>query len=139
MSYINELKAKWDAFLNKLRPAFEGAVSVWEKIWDVLCRSVRGLFMRRKVIMALPVCYLLLKLREYCSENLPAQVGLILQESGEFSMLMPRDTVLDGCTLLTAGCLLMMFLSRKTLYPWLISLFSLALPLVFLLVNSFPV
>ena len=44
MSYINELKAKWDAFLNKLRPAFEVAVSVWEKIWDVLSRIGKNIF-----------------------------------------------------------------------------------------------
>jgi hypothetical protein len=31
-----------------------------------------------------------------------------------------------------------MFLSKKVLYPWLISVFSLALPLVLWLTNIFP-
>ena len=38
----------------------------------------------------------------------------------------------------TALCLLLMMCSRKTIYPWLISLFSLVLPLVLMLGAVFP-
>ena len=37
-----------------------------------------------------------------------------------------------------ALCLLMMLISRRTIYPWLISLFSLILPFALLITNIFP-
>ena len=39
---------------------------------------------------------------------------------------------------LTAVCLLLMFISKKVLYPWLISIFSLVLPILILITNIFP-
>ena len=39
---------------------------------------------------------------------------------------------------ITAICIAMMFLSRRVVYPWLISLFSLILPILLLLINTFP-
>jgi hypothetical protein len=38
---------------------------------------------------------------------------------------------------ITGGCLLMMVFSRKVIYPWLISVFSLVLPLLVLALNFF--
>jgi hypothetical protein len=38
----------------------------------------------------------------------------------------------------TAACLLLMFCSRRTLYPWLISIMSLLLPMLILLLNNYP-
>ena len=45
------------------------------------------------------------------------------------------DTAAFG---VTGGCLAMMFLSRKTVYPWMICMFSMLLPLLILLTNIFP-
>jgi hypothetical protein len=39
---------------------------------------------------------------------------------------------------ITVGCLVMMFFSRKTIYPWIISLMSLLLPLLLIVTNTFP-
>ena len=39
---------------------------------------------------------------------------------------------------ITAVCVVMIFLSRRVVYPWLISLFSLILPIVLYWVNIFP-
>ena len=39
---------------------------------------------------------------------------------------------------LTAACLLLMFCSRKAMYPWAISIFTLALPVLLLLSNVYP-
>ena len=39
---------------------------------------------------------------------------------------------------ITAVCLLLMFVSRRILTPWLVSMFSLALPVIILLLNIFP-
>ena len=43
-----------------------------------------------------------------------------------------------GPLALTIGCLVLMFCSRKAMYSWAISIFTLALPLLLLLSNAYP-
>ena len=92
----------------------------------------------RKIIMAVPVVIAAVKLAQYCSETLPKEVGLSLQENGEYALMVSRDLAVFGPLLLTTVCLLLMFCSRRTLYPWLISIFTLALPLLIIVTNMFP-
>ena len=75
----------------------------------------------------------------YNLEKLPKVVGLDLQISGDFDIQVVRELAVLGPVALTALCLLLMFISRRTLTPWLVSIFTLALPLLILLSNVFPV
>ena len=92
----------------------------------------------RKVIMAVPVVLVALRLAAYNMQNLPEQVGIDLQANGEFARMISRQTAVSWPLMVTGGCLALMFLSRKTVYPWLISLFSLILPVLLLLTNLYP-
>ncbi len=96
------------------------------------------LFRLRKVVLAAPVVYAAVKLALYNQKNLPEQVGINLQSSGEFAQLIARDMAVLGPLGLTAACLLLMFCSRKAMYPWAISVFTLALPILILLTNLYP-
>lgn len=96
------------------------------------------LFRLRKIVMAVPVVYWALKLASYNRENLPEQVGINLQSSGEFAQMISRDMAVMGPLGLTVACLLLMFCSRKAMYPWAISIFTLALPLLILFSNLYP-
>ncbi len=96
------------------------------------------LFRLRKIVMAVPVVYAALKLASYNRANLPEQVGINLQSSGEFAQMISRDMAIMGPLGLTAACLLLMLCSRKAMYPWAISIFTLALPLLILLTNLYP-
>ena len=96
------------------------------------------LFRLRKVVMAVPVVYAALKLASYNREHLPEQVGINLQSSGEFAWMIARDTAVMGPLGLTVACLLLMFCSRKAMYPWAISIFTLVLPLLILVSNLYP-
>ena len=96
------------------------------------------LFKLRKLVLAVPVVYWALKLALYNRSNLPEQVGINLLSSGEFAQTISRDMAVMGPLGLTAACLLLMFCSRKALYPWAISIFTLALPLLILLTNLYP-
>ena len=96
------------------------------------------LFRLRKVVMAVPVIYWALKLAAYNRENLPEQVGINLLSNGEFSQMISRDMAVMGPLGLTAACLLLMLCSRKAMYPWAISIFTLALPLLILFTNLYP-
>ena len=97
----------------------------------------KWLYRLRSVVLAIPVAASALFLAIFNQAKLPAQVGIILQENGEYAHMVGKGVAVLGPLALTAVCLLMMFCSRKVLYPWLISLFSLVLPLVVLLTNSF--
>ncbi len=96
------------------------------------------LFRLRKFVLAAPVVYYALRLAAYNAKNLPPQVGLNLQASGEFALTISRQLAVMGPLGLTAGCLVLMFLSRKAMYPWAVSVFTLALPLLLLLSNVYP-
>ena len=82
-------------------------------------------------LLPLQVCH-------WNGQHLPEQVGLDLQSTGEFAMTVSRQLAVMGPLGLTAACLLLMFCSRKAMYPWAISIFTLALPVLLLLSNLYP-
>ncbi len=92
----------------------------------------------RSVVLAIPVAVAAVGLALYNMVTLPANVGINIQETGEFAQMVGRGTAVVGPLVLTAICLALMFCSRRVIYPWLISLFSLVLPLVILITNIFP-
>ena len=96
------------------------------------------LFRLRKLVLAAPVVYYALKLAEYNREHLPEQVGINLQATGEFAQYISRNMAVMGPLALTGGCLILMFCSRKAMYSWSISVFTLALPPLLLFSNAYP-
>lgn len=122
-----------------------GQATAWQKICnvfriigDVLLTIGKWIVRLRSIWMAIPVAYVALELAMYSRENLPEQVGINLLESGEFAYYISKETAVMGPLAVTAACLLLMFCSRRTLYPWLISIFTLALPFLLLITNTFP-
>ena len=92
----------------------------------------------RQVVMAAPVVLVVVALAGKCRELLPPMVGINLLENGEFAQMVAREAAISGCMAVTVIALVFMFLSRKTVYPWLISLLSLLLPLLLIVTNTFP-
>ena len=118
---------------------FLGAVApAMKKIYHVLYQIGLWIYRLRAILLALPVIFGALQLARINYELLPDMVGLGLQSSGEYLYLVAKEAAVYGPLALTALCLLMVALSRKTIYPWIISIFSLALPLMILLTNIFP-
>lgn len=108
------------------------------KINHVISAVGTWLFRLRKPVMAAPVVYYAVKLAQYNRLHLPEQVGVNLQSTGEFAQYISRDLAVMGPLALTGGCLILMFCSRKAMYSWAISIFTLALPLLLLLSNAYP-
>lgn len=117
---------------------FEKVKAVISKINHVINVIAKWLYHLRKFVLAAPVVYYALKLAAYNSEHLPEQVGINLQATGEFAQTISRNMAVMGPLALTAACLLLMFCSRKAMYSWAISVFTLALPLLLLLSNAYP-
>lgn len=108
------------------------------KINRIISTVGTWLFRLRKPVMAAPVVYYAVKLAQYNRIHLPEQVGVNLQSTGEFAQYISRDLAVMGPLALTGGCLILMFCSRKAMYSWAISIFTLALPLLLLLSNAYP-
>lgn len=117
---------------------FAKVKAVAAKVNSIINLIFVWLFRLRKPVMAAPVVYFALKLAAYNREHLPEQVGIDLQSTGEFAQTISRQLAVTGPLALTLACLLLMFCSRKTMYPWAISIFTLALPLLLLLSNVYP-
>lgn len=94
-------------------------------------------FRMRKLIMSVPVVLAAVWLGQYNAGHLPEQVGLNLQANGEYAYMVSRNLAVLCPLGVTAFCLVMVFLSRRTVYPWIISIFSLALPILLLVTNTF--
>lgn len=92
----------------------------------------------RKVLMAIPVILAAIYLARYNMANLPAQVGIDLQTTGVYAQMISRDLAALGPLAVTGGCLLLMFCSRRIFYPWIISVFTLVLPILLYLTNIYP-
>lgn len=110
--------------------------SIWDRIVLVVRTVCQWIFRLRKVFMALPVLYAAMELAKKNLEELPEMVGFDIQSTGEFAQMISRDTAVYGPLALTCVCLILMLMSRKTIYPWLISIFSLVLPLLIWVLNA---
>ncbi len=138
MSLIDKMSGGWNTACKKMAPFMATlrralrATGTWlVKAWNFLCHM-------RKVIAAIPVGVGAVVLALYNQGHLPAKVGIGLQSSGDFTMLIDRELAVLGPIAITALCLLLMFLSKRTLTPWLVSLFTLAVPVLILVTNIFP-
>ena len=127
-----------ESFKERFSNVMNSIMKVLKKIGNILHLIGSWIFRLRKIILAIPVVYLAVSLAINNLSQLPEEVGLNLQASGEFAMTVTRGTAVMGPVGVTAACLLLMFCSRKTLYPWIISLFSLVLPVLILFMNNYP-
>lgn len=122
----------------KVNPGWEKTKAVFQTVGKVFAKIGQYIFKLRSVLLAIPVVYAAVRLALYAQANLPEQVGINLKETGEYALMVSRNTAIMGSLAVTAACLLMMFISRRTIYPWLISIFSLVLPILLIVTNIFP-
>lgn len=112
---------------------------VFKKIEEIITVICGCIFRLRKIFMAIPVVYLALRIANENMQRLPEAVGLNFQSTGEFAVMVTREYAVNGPLALTGFCLLLMFFSRKTLFPWVISIFTLVLPYLIYFTNMMPV
>lgn len=124
--------------LNKLRDFWQRSEPARSKIWNVLRQIGLWIYRLRSVLLAIPVVVAAIHLAKECMKVLPDRVGLMILENGSYQWMVNRNTAVLVPLIVTGACLLMMFCSRKVIYPWLISIFSLVLPIVIYITNVFP-
>ena len=112
--------------------------NVLKKIGHVLGQIGKWIYRLRGFFMAIPVALAALYLAAQNMSRLPEEVGINLQANGEYAFLISRGLAVMAPLVVTGVCLVMMWLSRRTIYPWIISIFSLVLPILIWITNVFP-
>ena len=124
-------------FVQKFKDVCGKISAVFKKIEEIITVICQCIFKVRKIFMAIPVVYLAFQIASLNMERLPEAVGLNLQSNGEFALMVTREYAVYGPLGLTGFCLLLMFFSRKTLFPWVISIFTLVLPYLLYFTNLY--
>ena len=127
---------------NQKKSAMQHVENGLEKFGESICAVFSGMAKGlryaagfKKVWLAVPVAIAAVYLAIYTGAKLPRYVGINLLENGDYAFLVTREIAIMGPLAVTAVCLLLMFCSKRVLYPWLVSVFSLVLPLLILLIN----
>lgn len=95
------------------------------------------LYKLRGVFLSLPIAVVAVFMALNSLRILPEQVGFFVQADGQFQYFVSRDLAILVPAAVTLICIVITSLSKKVIYPWLISLFSLVLPLILWFTNAF--
>lgn len=124
-------------FSETVKTAYGKVRAVCGRVGEIVGLICTWIFRLRKIFMAAPVVYFAIRIAMENMERLPEQVGLNLQSNGEFAMMVTRQYAVLGPLCVTGFCLLLMFCSKKTVFPWIISIFTLVLPYLIYLTNMY--
>ncbi len=126
----------WEKFTEK--PWVQKTGEFFKKVGFVLKLTAKWAYQLRSLVLSIPVfvCAGALAIRN--ARLLPEFVGFGMLASGEYQWLISRGTAVLLPLAVTAICIALMLCSKKMLYPWLISMFSLVLPLVIWFSSTFP-
>ena len=138
MKQSNNLILQWKKLKADIQPAMENTKQFCVSAHAWIRVAWKNVVRLRKVIAAVPVGFGAVVLGINNLSKLPDSVGIDIQSDGTFSVLVARELAVLGPIAITAICLLLMFSSKRILTPWLVSLFSLAIPLLILITNVFP-
>lgn len=138
MNFFASVQKKWDSLCEKTRPFRESVREGAQDTGKTMKVIGRYIYRMRAVLMAVPVGIAAAYLAVMNFTKLPQSVGIGLLSDGTFSMLVPRELAVFAPLAVTALSVLLMLCSKKTVYPWLISVFTLVLPLLIYVTNAFP-
>lgn len=135
---MDKIIESWHALCRAALPVLEAIGRFFKRVWDILLTIWAYVSKLYKVFLAAPVVYAAVVLALQNMTRLPKKVGLDLQFDGTFAIQLSRELAVLGPLAITALCLLLMFCSRRVLTPWVVSVVSLALPILIWVINVFP-
>ncbi len=133
---MEKIKNGWKKLWQK--PDFKAESESGGNMFLIICSWVYKL---RSIFLAIPVLFAAIILAIHNMAKLPETVNLYFPGENILAANLTelsREVAVFGPLLITVLCLTMMFLSRRVTFPWLISLFSLVLPLFLYFITVFP-
>jgi len=138
MGFLEAISAKWNALIEKCTPAFMKIGNFFRKVGNGISVAWDFVVKFKQFFLAVPVAVGAVILAMRNMRVLPKKVGFGIQLDGTFDFVIARGIAVLGPVAITALCLLLMFGSKRVLTPWLVSLFSLALPILLWIINCYP-
>ena len=127
--FFQNIKAEYQQFLE---------TKSGQKLKDVgtvLRLTFKWAYKLRSLVLSIPVAVIALALAVRNLAQLPAQVSFRLLQ---YQFVISKGIAVSLPVAITAVCLCMMLMSKKMLYPLLISVFSLVLPIALWFTYLFP-
>ena len=138
MNFFVTIEEKWNLICKKTEPFRKTTRGIIKKIGKFISVAWSYIYRLRTVFMAVPVCVAAVFLALQNMSRLPESVGIWLLSNGEYYMWVPKELAVIAPVAVTAFCILLVLCSKKALYPWLISIFTLVLPFWIYYTNLFP-
>lgn len=150
MNWLDKIVEKWNWLVGKVRPVWEATKNVIGSIGHVFALLWKYIYMFRGILISAPVAAAAVLVASWGQKNLPEMVDIthvVVDKEAEGALLglfvmtseqISRDVAVGAPLFLTALCLVFTILSKRTLYPWLISVFTLCLPIVMYFLNTYP-
>ena len=105
-------------------------------IWENICALCRCAYRLRRILLSALVAVAAVIIAIFNLFSLPRMVGVGIQLSGEYTFMLWRGFAVIGPLMLTAFCIYLIFKTREILYTWLISVFSLVVPVMLYLTKE---
>lgn len=150
MEWLNTFMDKFYAFIGKVQPIFAAIGRFFAVLGSGFYKIGMYMYRLRSLLLAAPVAaaalILALSNRDRLAETIevtkitynPEAVDALFGFLELSTTTITRDAAVYGPAMITAACLVMMICSKRTLYPFLISVFSLCLPLVIWFFSVYP-
>ena len=150
MQWLNTFMDKFYAFVEKIRPFFVFMGRFFRGVGEAFYKVGLYMYRLRSLILAAPVAgiavILAMENRDRLAETVEVSTVKFNPQAADalFGFLevgtatITRDLAVYGPAAITAACLLMMIFSKRTLYPFMISIFTLCLPVVIWFLSVFP-
>ena len=150
MHWLNSFVDKCKAFWGKVSPVLRAIGRFFRAVGKVFYKIGHYLYLMRALILGAPVAAAAVVLAARNMDRLPKSVEVTKvaintkAPDALFGFLelstaaITREAAVYGPVILTAACLLMMIFSKRALYPFLVALFSLCLPIALYYFTVFP-
>lgn len=150
MKFLDMIVEKWNWLKDKVRPVWDTTKKVFSMVGKVFSVIWKVIFSLRGILISAPVAIAALVVASWAQKNLPDVVEIthvVIDRKADNALFglfvmttefITRDVAIFVPLVLTGFCLLMTVLSKKVLYPWLISIFTLCLPIVMWALNTYP-
>lgn len=143
MTFFEKIKNWFKSCWQKIKDSFQKATIEGQTVsegsmFKIICIWVYKL---RSVFLAIPVAFAAIIMAIQNMTRLPETVNLYFPGENILTANLTelsREAAVFGPLLVTVVCLVMMFLSRRVTFPWLISLFTLILPPFIYFITVFP-
>ena len=150
MNWLDRIVDRWYWFLSKVGPVWDVIVKIFSTIGRIFALLWKYIFMFRGILLVAPVAAAAVLVASWAQQALPEAVEithLVLDRSAEGAIfglfvmrndLITRDVAIAVPLAMTVACMIFTIFSKRTLYPWLISLLTLTLPIVMYFLNTYP-